>query len=170
MKKRFVAGLLAVMLSFSMTVTSFAAEIPQGETGEQSVETEEDQTNTEEESKEDDSVIESSENQAGESNLDFAEKEVTAKADTGEETVSAYKVEAKAAVEDTSKWNAEDFTYEEMSKKLYGCDYSREFTVSGIAVSGFSESGLKKLETNKELVIPAEDVNGTKIMGVSRSI
>lgn len=116
MKKRFVAGLLAVMLSFSMTVTSFAAEIPQGETGEQSVETEEDQTNTEEESKEDDSVIESSENQAGESNLDFAEKEVTAKADTGEETVSAYKVEAKAAVEDTSKWNAEDFTYEEMSK------------------------------------------------------
>ena len=167
MKKRFVAGLLAVMLSFSMTVTSFAAEIPQGETGEQSVETEEDQTNTEEESKEDDSVIESSENQAGESNLDFAEKEVTAKADTEEETVSAYKVEAKAAVEDTSKWNAEDFTYEEMSKKLYGCDYSREFTVSGIAVSGFSESGLKKLETNKELVIPAEDVNGTKIMGVT---
>ena len=167
MKKRFVAGLLAVMLSFSMTVTSFAAEIPQGETGEQSVETEEDQTNTEEESKEEDSVIESSENQAGESNLDFAEKEVTAKADTEEETVSAYKVEAKAAVEDTSKWNAEDFTYEEMSKKLYGCDYSREFTVSGIAVSGFSESGLKKLETNKELVIPAEDVNGTKIMGVT---
>ncbi|MBR2539988.1 MAG: leucine-rich repeat protein [Mogibacterium sp.] len=75
--------------------------------------------------------------------------------------------------ETSTEWTAADFTfaeYEHSGEKgqwLYGCDYTRQFTVSGLAVTGFSEQGEKKLETNKDLVIPATDPNGTSIVGVT---
>lgn len=76
--------------------------------------------------------------------------------------------------EQSDAWTTADFTFGEYEyygvkgQRLYGCDYSRDFTITGIAVTGFSEQGEKKLETNKDLVIPATDQNGTQIMGVAR--
>lgn len=67
------------------------------------------------------------------------------------------------------EWTTEDFTYVKYSKLLYGCDYSREITVSGLAISGFSESGEAKFAKNKDLVIPALDPNGDMIVGVAQS-
>lgn len=93
------------------------------------------------------------------------DEEATVEEAVEEETSEIEVVEE--TVEEEGVWVAEDFTYENMSHKLYGCDYSREFTVSGLAVSGFSESGLEKVKTNKNLVIPEKAPDGTKIMGVA---
>lgn len=71
--------------------------------------------------------------------------------------------------EEKVTWTSEDFIYEEMSKMLYGCDYSREFTVKGQAIAGFSESGLEKLEETKELVLPSKDTEGNTLVGVAGS-
>ena len=68
---------------------------------------------------------------------------------------------------DTSTWTAADFIYEEYSQRLYGCDYSRDLTVSGMAVAGFSETGLQKNEVNKDLVIPSKTDTGETVVGVA---
>lgn len=70
---------------------------------------------------------------------------------------------------DASKWTAEDFTYGSYEKLLYGCDYTRQITIKGTAVTGLSQSGETKLEDNKALVIPAEDDEGDPIVGVAES-
>lgn len=67
------------------------------------------------------------------------------------------------------EWTTDDFTYVEYSKLLYGCDYTREITVSGLAISGFSESGEAKFTKNTDLVIPALDPNGDMIVGIAQS-
>ena len=68
---------------------------------------------------------------------------------------------------DYSVWTSEDFTYTEYSQRLYGCDYSRDFTVSGTAIAGFSETGLKKLEKNTDLVLPSVSDTGEDLCGVA---
>ena len=68
---------------------------------------------------------------------------------------------------DVFTWTPEDFTYVSYEKLLYGCDYSRQFTIQGTAISGFSELGEQKLEQNKNLVIPAVDDEGETIVGVA---
>ena len=70
---------------------------------------------------------------------------------------------------DASVWKVEDFTYTSYEKRLYGCDYSRDFTIKGSAIAGFSESGLAKLEKNKDLVLPATDDEGDTVVGVAPS-
>ncbi len=65
-----------------------------------------------------------------------------------------------------SEWTAEDFTYGDYEKLLYGCDYERQITISGVAITGFSESGAAKVETNKDPVIPAADTEGNTIVAV----
>ena len=70
---------------------------------------------------------------------------------------------------DASVWKVEDFTYTSYEKRLYGCDYSRDFTIKGSAIAGFSESGLAKLEKNKDLVLPATDDEGDAVVGVAPS-
>ena len=67
---------------------------------------------------------------------------------------------------ENSEWTAEDFTYGDYEKLLYGCDYERQITISGVAITGFSESGAAKVETNKDLVIPAADTEGNTIVAV----
>ena len=67
---------------------------------------------------------------------------------------------------DNSQWTAADFVYEDFSQTLYGCDYSREFTISGKVVAGFSDSGKEKVKTNKDLVIPKKDDQGNTLVGV----
>ena len=67
---------------------------------------------------------------------------------------------------ESTEWTSADFTYGDYSKDLYGCDYSREITISGKVVTGFSDSGLTKLESNKDLVIPRQDDAGNILVGV----
>lgn len=66
-----------------------------------------------------------------------------------------------------STWTPEDFTYGSYEKLLYGCDYKRQITIKGVAITGFSETGEKKLEVNKDLVLPAVDDEGIPIVGVA---
>ena len=89
----------------------------------------------------------------------------------GMETPDAGEYELQDAGEtvDASKWTAEDFTYGSYKKLLYGCDYTRQITIKGTAVTGLSQSGETKLEDNKALVIPAEDDEGDPIVGVAES-
>lgn len=184
MKKKFLASLLAITLSVSMSVTTFAAELPkttvenvvvenqevEQETIEQKAEDQQNQTEKtdasqdagKEELKKEELNDTKEENAVMESSKTAENEE---KADTS--MVEAAPEENTDAVPETDAWTADDFTYEKMSDRLYGCDYSREFTVSGLAVSGFSESGKEKLETNKALVIPKKSPDGTEIMGVT---
>lgn len=65
------------------------------------------------------------------------------------------------------QWTSADFTYtENYSKRLYGCDYSRDFAITGKVVSGFSDSGLEKFKTSKKITIPSVDDTGETIVGV----
>lgn len=83
-------------------------------------------------------------------------------------SVDAFATETKES-RDSSVWTTEDFTYQSYEKLLYGCDYSRQFTVKGNVVSGFSESGEEKLKENTDLVIPALDNEGNMIVGVGQN-
>ena len=69
----------------------------------------------------------------------------------------------------TGEWTTADFTYGDYSKLMYGCDYKRQFYVKGKVITGFSEQGEKKLKENKDLVIPAKDPDGNKIVGIGES-
>ncbi len=172
MKRRFLAGLLAIALSISMSATTFAAELPQEGTVQQPVEGEEEQVNVDAGGMAEETAEGTSEDKTeGETDKPTVEADES-QAEKPKETekpvaFEGEKVEAKTREAETSAWTAEDFTYEQMSVRLYGCDYSREFKVSGLAVSGFSETGVKKLETNKDLIIPAKSPDGTSIMGVT---
>ncbi len=68
---------------------------------------------------------------------------------------------------DSSVWTAEDFTYTTLTQTLNGCDYTRQFQISGPAIAGFSETGEEKLKTNKNLVIPSENDKGETLVGVA---
>ena len=68
---------------------------------------------------------------------------------------------------DASVWTCEDFTYTSYEKLLYGCDYTRQITIKGAAISGFSETGEAKLTKNTDLVLPAVDDEGDAIIGVA---
>lgn len=67
----------------------------------------------------------------------------------------------------STTWTSEDFTYGSYEKLLYGCDYARQINIKGVAITGFSETGEKKLATNKDLVLPAVDDEGISIVGVA---
>lgn len=69
----------------------------------------------------------------------------------------------------TGEWTTADFTYGDYSKLMYGCDYKRQFYVKGKVITGFSEQGEEKLKENKDLVIPAKDPDGNKIVGIGES-
>lgn len=71
-----------------------------------------------------------------------------------------------ASADDGTEWSPSDFTYEEYEKTVYGCDYSRTINLSGRVVSGMSESGLEKLKSNKNLVLPSTDTSGAAVIGV----
>lgn len=68
---------------------------------------------------------------------------------------------------DASVWTSEDFEYVDYEKELYGCDYSRIFTIKGKAIAGFSESGEAKFAKNTDVVLPAKDDQGETLMGVA---
>lgn len=175
-RKKFLRVILPLLLALSLSIPSYAAELPQ--------QTQEDQT-TESEvpvSGEEDGQIEGgneenvvppqetenteiTENTGGGYNPTVEEPitdDETAQQDAEEEPSE----DAKAASE-ISEWTSADFTYTELSQTLNGCDYTRQFIISGRAIAGFSEAGEKKLENNKNLVLPSVDDQGTKLVGVA---
>ena len=89
--------------------------------------------------------------------------------DNQKQDTSNNETTAGASDTDSSQWTAADFVYEDFSQTLYGCDYSREFTISGKVVAGFSDSGKEKVKTNKDLVIPKKDDHGNTLVGVGDS-
>ena len=68
---------------------------------------------------------------------------------------------------DSEKWTSEDFTYTDMSKTIYGCDYTRTVNIEGKAISGFSAKGEAKFAKNKKLVLPSKDDKGNTLVGVA---
>lgn len=91
-----------------------------------------------------------------------AEEDSTQTSEESEETATESEQEI-----DYSTWTTADFTYTEYSQRLYGCDYSRDFTVSGMAIAGFSETGLLKVEKNTDLVLPSTTDTGEDLVGVA---
>lgn len=103
-----------------------------------------------------------------------ASKEKAASTDvTGEQSAAAAETSKEenklGGTRSSSEWEPSDFTYGDYEKLLYGCDYSRQFTLKGRAVTGFSEAGKEKIKTNKDLVIPAEDTDGNTIVAVGKA-
>ena len=151
--KKFLAVVLSFALSFSLAMPTFAqdntkstATAVQSEVLENSDETK--ATVDEESSKVD------------------VEKEETKETKTDKKQADTEKVEKTI---DSSVWTAEDFTYTEMSQRLNGCDYTRDFKITGTAIAGFSETGKEKFQENKDLVIPAKDDKGETIVGIADS-
>ena len=149
-----------------------------GESPETDSENPEEDSTTEESGTEDKTQSEETKNDAEEDAEDSSDadkdevKKDTSDADKSKKQMknsAANTEETSAQAKESAEWTAEDFTYTTMTQTLNGCDYTREFTIEGIAVSGFSESGLEKIKTNKDLVIPAKDPNGTTIVGVADS-
>ena len=102
-----------------------------------------------------------------------ASSELTGAADkeshAGTDTPAA-SAEAGSAADvpaDSEKWTSEDFTYTDITKTVYGCDYTRTINIEGKAISGFSAKGEAKFVKNKNLVLPSKDDKGNTIVGVA---
>lgn len=76
-------------------------------------------------------------------------------------------VQAKEAAQTDNVWTSEDFVYTTITQTLNGCDYTRQFQITGPAIAGFSEAGEEKLKTNKDLVIPSVNAQGETLVGVA---
>lgn len=93
----------------------------------------------------------------------------TIKEEALEEAANATNMGDKSPDLDVDNWTSEDFTYTELDKTIYGCDYTRTVDIKGIAINGFSQQGEKKFATNKNIVLPAKDEKGNSIVGVAGS-
>lgn len=139
-KKQLLALLLCLSMTFSNVISVSAAEESEPEAAKEFVQ-------------ETESIVEvEEETQEMESNSD----------------VMPVTLETEEEV-DASTWTSADFTYTSYEKRLYGCDYSRDFVIQGSAIAGFSETGLAKLEKNTDLVLPAVDDEGYTVVGVASS-
>lgn len=125
--KQILSMILVFVLTVSMSMTSFAGELPEETINEQT-------------------------------------EEIKPKVETEIEEPNIKEV---AQEETTDKWTAEDFTYTTMRQTLNGCDYTRQFVIEGSAIAGFSENGEKKLEKNKNLVLPSVNDKGETLVGVA---
>lgn len=152
-KKRLLALILCLCMIFSNVLSVSAAEEPIDinkdiETVQEFIDSGED------------------EQKAGDA---VSEGEMSVSADGEGTSDSDEEISVQAAGEDVdaSVWTVEDFIYTSYEQRLYGCDYSRDFVIKGSAIAGFSESGLAKLEKNKDLVLPSTDDEGDTVVGVA---
>lgn len=175
-EKKLIARLLVLLMVFAMMLTpvfSFAVEEGADEIPEEVSEeiTAEDDDPGYPADTEDGSDLQTEEETES---AEASQSEGSDNEDTSGETQTEKPVSGKtilrsnaASPQTSPEWTSEDFTYEEKSKLMYGCDYSRQFYVEGPVVSGFSESGEEKLQNgNTELVIPAKTPDGRDVVGV----
>lgn len=179
--KKFLAVVLSFALSFSLAMPTFAQD--NTASAAQAVQSEVTETSNDENVSADENtskdasaetVKEDSKTEA--SKTDEKAEDASENAEVKKEVTKTTKTDKKQADSDasasdidTSVWKAEDFTYTEMSQTLNGCDYTRQFVVSGRAISGLSEIGEEKIKVNKDLVLPSKDTDGVKLMGVADS-
>lgn len=191
-RKKLLGGILAVVLSVSMAVPSYAADITDdtyGYISKSSDETEKNELqNTEAAEQEIHDGTEEENRQASDEEgkstknmeqTDIAETNDTVDSSDMSESVQNTQNGADIDVDeqtaetlparslDDTVWTTEDFIYTTMEQTLNGCDYTREFTIKGRAIAGFSEYGEEKVKTNKNLVLPATDDNGETLVGVA---
>lgn len=180
-KKKILSILLAFVLAISLSVPSLAADLPQTMEEldkQQTVVTTDDSSldsDKSSESEQEKKEVGSDEGTEQVVDLEESEKKIDSEETTAEPTtVEPKTVEEGTEANDASesqvsdKWTVEDFTYTTITQTLNGCDYTRQFQISGPAISGFSESGEKKLETNKNLVIPSKNNEGEKLVGIAQ--
>lgn len=180
MKKRKISTLiLAIVLSLSMVIPTFAQELVvddkmQQESTIQDTPKETDDSITKEESKvqeeessvqDDQAIQDDSEIENGSVIENDSQVEGEAKGDAINADSPA--IELQGEESESVVWDVNDFTYTTMEHSLYGCDYSRQFTVKGQAIAGFSASGLEKLKKSTDLVLPSVDDQGTTLIGVA---
>lgn len=169
--KRLLVLVLSAVMVVSIPVTAFAASgdemIPNK--GDTSVDVKQDnksENTTEDINNSNKDIINSDESEKSGEIVDNEELTIDENLEADENELQPQEENAEEEI-DYSVWTSEDFTYGRYSKRLYGCDYSRDFTITGSAITGFSETGLQKLEKNTDLVIPATDDEGDAIVGVA---
>ena len=110
---------------------------------------------------------ETEESYSEEAQTDDIENIQEAETENFKEDIQEVEIENFKEAIDSSIWTADDFTYTTLTQTLNGCDYTRQFQISGPAIAGFSETGEEKLKTNKNLVIPSENDKGETLVGVA---
>ena len=173
-RKRLLAWILCLVMIFSNAISVAAEENATGIATEENAKSEQgeenakspEQTGTEGETKSEEAKQETEQitEQVTESSADTAQRTDNS---TEKEQIAVQNNDSENV--DASVWKVEDFTYTSYEKRLYGCDYSRDFVIKGSAIAGFSESGLKKLEKNTNLVLPSTDDEGDSVVGVAPS-
>ena len=169
-RKRLLALLLSLIMLLSCAGTAFAADVDAQSAdavNAQEATTEEENDSTAEEG---DAAVESNAAVEADATEETVQEEQSAAEEVQEEQEAEVLAEEGAQEEiDASVWTSEDFTYVSYEKLLYGCDYTREITIKGTAIAGFSESGEAKLALNTDLVIPSVDDEGDMIVGIAES-
>lgn len=80
------------------------------------------------------------------------------------DTYATINVESTSTIEkDENQWEADDFTYGKYEEPNSA---SENYVDYGVSVTGFSQKGLKKLEENKNLVIPEFSTDGDIVKGI----
>ena len=161
-RKRLLALILCLVMIFSCTISASATEA--AGSIEDVISAENVQQSDSEEGK-----TESQEQEEPQEEIQETEQEVEDKSTSQTQSNEEVNQIAEQSGDeiDASVWTVADFTYAPYEKRLYGCDYSRDFTIKGSAIAGFSDSGLAKLEQNKNLVLPSTDDKGDTVVGVA---
>lgn len=80
------------------------------------------------------------------------------------DTYATNNVESTSTIDkDENQWEADDFTYGKYEEPNSA---SENYVDYGVSVTGFSQKGLKKLEENKNLVIPEFSTDGDIVKGI----
>ena len=145
-RRKILSILLAFILSISLTMPTFAAEIPQAEN---ELVDENDEEQIEE------SLEEPEENKLTE------ESSVTVTSDKRDASVKS--IEARELVDGDGENNEPREDSETVISKV------EDFVIEGTVVKGFSESGLNKLEAIKDVVIPEKNAGGEAITEIAAS-
>lgn len=174
-KKKLMSAILSLVLALSLSVTTIAADATlytgnlvaetYGEVQEENAENSDIEVTEETVEESDNEVKEENETTVQETE-EVVETEVQPQEEGAELAVQTVE-EPEAVALNADEWTTSDFTYSEMTQKLNGCGYKRTITISGRVVAGFSESGLEKLKTNKDLVLPSTDDTGEILVGVA---
>ena len=140
-KRKLLSLIMSLVLALSMSFSAFAMDQSQ--------------------------FYETEESYSEEAQTDDIENIQEAETENFKEDIQEVEIENFKEAIDSSIWTADDFTYTTLTQTLNGCDYTRQFQISGPAIAGFSETGEEKLKTNKNLVIPSENDKGETLVGVA---
>ncbi len=149
-RKKLLSILLAFILSTSLAMPTFAAEIPQAEKeaiGGETMEKENSEVSEESDKKQDD-LEEPEENNLTEASSNM---EISDKMDVPD------KSKVTGSLEENEENNEPKASSDTVISEI------EDFIIEGTVIQGFSESGLVKLETIKDVIIPEKNASGEAI-------